>query len=74
VNGNTHIEAINVQGGQDIKVLVKTVSGNTITFGPNFVQPQGSSYVPTNGIGEDMLGLTAFDTTSLYLVSYNNFV
>ena len=74
VSGNTHIEASNVQGSQTTNLLLKSVSGATVTFGPNILQSSGSFFTASSATAHDVLTFVAFDTTSLYLVGLNNFV
>jgi hypothetical protein len=73
VSGNTHITAENVQGSQTTNLLLKSVSGATVTFGPNILQPSGSFFTASSATAQDVLTFIAFDTTSLYLVGLNNF-
>ena len=73
-SGNTHIEATNVQGSQTVNMLVKSVSGATVTFGANILQSSGSFFTASSATAHDVLTFVAFDTTSLYLVGLNNFV
>ena len=73
VSGDTHITAENVQGSQTVNMLVKSVSGATVSFGPNILQPSGSFFTASSATAEDVLTFIAFDTTSLYLVGLNNF-
>ena len=73
--GTTHLVATNVQNPQTINMLLKTVSGSIITFGPNILQPSGSFFTASSeAASQDVLSFIAFDTTSLYLVGQNNFI
>jgi hypothetical protein len=73
--GTTHLTATNVQNAQTINMLLKTVSGSILTFGPNLLQPSGYFFTASSvGTSQDVLTFIAFDTTSLYLVGQNKFI
>jgi hypothetical protein len=72
--GTTHLTVSNVQNPQTINMLLKTVSGSILTFGPNILQSSGSFFTASSATtSQDVLTFIAFDTTSLYMVGLNNF-
>ena len=75
---DTHLNAVNVLSGQTLNVLVKqnATGAGTLSFSPDFLQPDGSAYVPSTTLGaEDVLTLMTYnDTSKVYVVAVNKFV
>jgi hypothetical protein len=67
---NTYINPSNIRAGQKVDVLISTAGSATVSF-PSTVKT-GSAYVPTATTSHDMLTLTSFDSTNLYLTAVKN--
>jgi hypothetical protein len=79
VSGSTtHLDATNINKGQTINVLVKQPSVGTglISFSPEFLQPSGSEYTPTDASdAQDILTLVTFsDTNKVYVANVKQLV
>lgn len=69
---DTHITATNVSPGQTVNLLIQQAgtTPGTVSFAPEFLQPSGSSYVPTSTVSsQDILTLITFSNTSQIFVS-----
>jgi hypothetical protein len=75
---DTHLVPTNVGVGQTINVLITqdATTAGTVSFSSDFLQPDGSSYVPTDTLGgQDILTLMTYnDTSKIYVVATNKFV
>jgi hypothetical protein len=68
------IEPSNIKAGQTINVLLNTTGSGTVSFPTSIKQVSGSAYVPTTAVGNDIITLVSFDTSSLYLANVKNLV
>lgn len=74
VSGSTHINVLNPKPGNTAILRITTAATASVTFSPNVLQPTGSIYVPTTGNNNiDILTFTAFDTSSVYVISATQF-
>jgi hypothetical protein len=75
---DTEILASNIGKGQTINLLItqNASTAGTVSFSADFLQPDGSSYVPTTTLGgQDILTLMTYnDITKIYVVATNKFV
>jgi hypothetical protein len=73
VSGSTRINVTNPRPGNTAILRITTAATASVTFSSNVLQPTGSIYSPTTGTNTDILTLTAFDTSNVYIVSANQF-
>jgi hypothetical protein len=66
----THIRATNITPGMSATLLITTGTNSTASLSPLLLQPSGSSYSASIGVGrKDVLSLVSFDSTNMYVVS-----
>jgi hypothetical protein len=74
-NAITHISASNISAGQTATVLITTANESTASFSSNVRQPFGSFYTASLVGSIDIITLTKFNSTDVYVTSVkNNFV
>jgi|694.fasta_scaffold89193_2 hypothetical protein len=74
-NAITHISASNISFGQTATVLITTANQSTASFSSNVRQPFGSFYTASLVGSIDIITLTKFNSTDVYVTSVkNNFV
>jgi hypothetical protein len=74
-SATTHISASNVSVGQTATVLITTANESTASFSNNIKQPFGSFYTASLVGSIDIITLTKFNSTDVYVTSVkNNFV
>lgn len=73
VSGSTNINILNPKPGNTAILRITTAATASVNFSSNVLQPTGSRYAPTSGTNTDILTLTAFDSSSVYIVSVNQF-
>ena len=72
---NTRIVATNIKPGITANLLITTGTNTSASFSSIFLQPSGSAYSASFGSGKkDIISLTSFDATTLYVTSVKNFV
>lgn len=72
-SASTNINVLNPKPGNTAILRITTAATSSVTFSSNVLQPTGSRYFPTQGTNTDILTLSAFDTSSVYIVSANQF-
>jgi hypothetical protein len=66
----THIRATNITPGISATLLITTGTNSTASLSPVLLQPSGSAYSSSIGVGKkDVLSLVSFDSTNMYVVS-----
>jgi hypothetical protein len=66
----THIRATNITPGMSATLLITTGTNSTASLSPLLLQPSGSVYSASIGVGrKDVLSLVSFDSTNMYVVS-----
>jgi hypothetical protein len=73
VSASTQFNITNPTAGQTAMIKVNTDSASVVTFSSNVYQPTGSIYYPSLSGSTDVLTLSTFDNTNVYLVSANQF-
>jgi hypothetical protein len=72
---NTRIVATNIKPGITANLLITTGTNTSASFSSIFLQPSGSAYSASFGSGKkDIISLSSFDATTLYVTSVKNFV
>ena len=70
---NTRIVATNIKPGITANLLITTGTNTSASLG--FLQPSGSAYTASLGSGKkDVISLTSFDTTNMYVTTTKNFI
>lgn len=74
LSGSTNINVLNPKAGNTAILRITTDASPSVTFSSNVLQPTGSIYSPTAGANNiDILTLTAFDTSTVYVIAANQF-
>jgi hypothetical protein len=74
-SATTHISASNISIGQTVTVLITTANESTASFSNNIRQPFGSFYTASDVGSIDIITLTSFGQSIVYMNSIkNNFV
>jgi hypothetical protein len=74
LTGTTNINVINPKPGVTATLLINTGLSGSATFSSNVKQPSGSLYVASPSGNIDIISLTAFSTSSVYVVPAYTFV
>jgi hypothetical protein len=73
ISSSTNINVLNPKPGNTAILRITTAETASVIFSSNVLQPTGSRYSPTNGVNTDILTLSAFDSSNVYIVSANQF-
>jgi hypothetical protein len=74
-NVTTHIKPTNLAGGVSAALVITTGTNSAITLASTMLQPSGSSYSPSNGIGKiDILSLVGTNASNIFVVSTKNLI
>jgi hypothetical protein len=67
---NTHIRATNITPGTTATLLITTGTNSSASLSPSLLQSSNSIYTASFGTGKkDLLSLSSFDSTNMYVVS-----
>jgi hypothetical protein len=71
----THISASNVLPGVSATLVITTGTNSSASLAPTMLQPSGSAYAATNGVGKkDILSIVAVASGTPYVVSSKNMI
>lgn len=75
VNGSTtNINITNPQSGTTALIKITNTGITSASFSNNVKQSQYNNYTPTSGSSTDLLSVTAFDSTTVYVTKATNFI